>query len=173
MTKLLRYLRITFSAACGITCLLLIVLWVRSYWSVDRVYCRTSGVHEISTWHARGEIILWTNDLRVQDSQYPDGSLRLNSWPIDEYPVRPIKFDYSVLDYGTSYGVPYWFPVLMVVVFAGIPWFTLPKTFNRLAIMSVILIALIIVFLAIGLIAKIEHDLNIAWPPVPENDNPA
>jgi len=30
-----RYLRIAFSVTCGIACVLLVVLWVRSYWSVD------------------------------------------------------------------------------------------------------------------------------------------
>jgi hypothetical protein len=30
-----RKLRIAWSVACGILCLLLIVLWVRSYWSSD------------------------------------------------------------------------------------------------------------------------------------------
>ena len=32
MSRYLRYLRIAFSATCLIACVLLIVLWVRSYW---------------------------------------------------------------------------------------------------------------------------------------------
>ncbi len=35
MRKWLRYLRISFSVLCGIFCLLLIALWVRSFWRVD------------------------------------------------------------------------------------------------------------------------------------------
>jgi hypothetical protein len=35
MSGYLRYLRIAFSAMCGVVCLLLIVLWVRSYWRWD------------------------------------------------------------------------------------------------------------------------------------------
>ena len=35
MSSYLRYLRIAFSAMCGVVCLLLIVLWVRSYWQWD------------------------------------------------------------------------------------------------------------------------------------------
>ena len=30
-----RYVRITFSIACGIACVLLIALWARSYWWID------------------------------------------------------------------------------------------------------------------------------------------
>jgi hypothetical protein len=33
--RLIRSLRIAVSAVCGILCLLLIVLWVRSYWWLD------------------------------------------------------------------------------------------------------------------------------------------
>ena len=35
-----RKLRIAWSVACGIACVLLIVLWVRSYWSCDQVLLR-------------------------------------------------------------------------------------------------------------------------------------
>jgi len=33
-----RYLRIAFSVACGIICLLLSMLWVRSYWKWDDIH---------------------------------------------------------------------------------------------------------------------------------------
>jgi hypothetical protein len=35
---MLRYLRIAFSVTCGIACVLLIVLWVRSYSYMDYAY---------------------------------------------------------------------------------------------------------------------------------------
>src|SRR5688572_16156142 len=35
MSNTLRKLRITFSVLCGIVCLMLIVLWLRSYWWWD------------------------------------------------------------------------------------------------------------------------------------------
>jgi hypothetical protein len=43
MVRFLRYLRIAFSAFCGIAAVLLIVLWVRSYWWADYVYAPSSG----------------------------------------------------------------------------------------------------------------------------------
>jgi hypothetical protein len=39
-----RKLRIAFSVACGIACLLLIGMWVRSYWNLDQVYCQYPGL---------------------------------------------------------------------------------------------------------------------------------
>ncbi len=43
MKRFLRYLRITFSATCLIACVLLIVLWVRSYHWVDEISYRGSN----------------------------------------------------------------------------------------------------------------------------------
>jgi hypothetical protein len=37
MSRTLRYVRITFSAMCAIACVLLCVLWVRSYWWLDEL----------------------------------------------------------------------------------------------------------------------------------------
>ena len=38
MPRFLRYLRIAFSATCVIACVLLIALWVRSYWFADNLH---------------------------------------------------------------------------------------------------------------------------------------
>src|SRR5438105_3321157 len=43
MSRTLRYLRISFSATCLIACVLLIALWVRSYWWVDELHVRLWG----------------------------------------------------------------------------------------------------------------------------------
>jgi hypothetical protein len=45
MSRTLRYLRIAFSALCGIICLLLIVLWVRSYYFNEQVSGPAFGKH--------------------------------------------------------------------------------------------------------------------------------
>src|SRR6185369_457567 len=47
MPRFLRYVRIAFSATCLVACVLLIVLWVRSYWTWDFAFLRlakTDGV---------------------------------------------------------------------------------------------------------------------------------
>ena len=43
MPRYLRYLRIAFSATCLIACVLLIALWVRSYWRDDGLYWNIVG----------------------------------------------------------------------------------------------------------------------------------
>lgn len=42
-----RKLRVTWSAVCGIICLLLIALWVRSYWWFDHLQFPITGVHYV------------------------------------------------------------------------------------------------------------------------------
>ena len=51
MRRFLRYLRIAFSVTCGIACVLLIVLWVRSYWTIDGVsYYGVEDAFVIESW---------------------------------------------------------------------------------------------------------------------------
>jgi hypothetical protein len=59
--NLLRNLRIAFSAICGIACVLLIVLWVRSYWVWDLI--NTTG-YSVSSF--RGHL-----SLDKQVAQFP------------------------------------------------------------------------------------------------------
>ena len=49
-----RRLRIAFSAICGVLCLLLILLWVRSYWWSDRVIDTVS--REVELLSIRGQL---------------------------------------------------------------------------------------------------------------------
>ena len=55
---ILRLLRIAFSAVCGIVCLLLIVLWIRSYWWQDFYSWRLSDNRFSLTASGRGWILL-------------------------------------------------------------------------------------------------------------------
>jgi hypothetical protein len=52
---MLRKLRIAFSATCGIVCLLLVVLWVRSYRWSDDAYCplSSSNILIVNSWRGR------------------------------------------------------------------------------------------------------------------------
>ena len=51
-----RKLRIAWSVGCAIACVLLIVLWVRSYWSADTVSVNTLSrgwAADITSWDGR------------------------------------------------------------------------------------------------------------------------
>jgi hypothetical protein len=65
MRKLLRILRIAFSAACGIACVLSIALWVRSfsYWDDAVLRIGSKAIHPIS---AEARIIIWIQPTTVK-----------------------------------------------------------------------------------------------------------
>ncbi|MCI0334660.1 MAG: hypothetical protein L0228_15700 [Planctomycetes bacterium] len=56
--KKFRKLRIAFSAACGIACLLLIALWVRSYWCFDQTVGPISTDGYLLCQSLRGKLLL-------------------------------------------------------------------------------------------------------------------
>src|SRR5437870_5732379 len=58
MSRYLRYLRIAFSATCLLACVLLIVLWVRSYSYWDELYNPISNKTLIVVESASGRVIL-------------------------------------------------------------------------------------------------------------------
>jgi hypothetical protein len=84
MSRFLRYLRIAFSATCLIACVLLIVLWVRSYWWTYGVNAN-DGIQEFGISMERGELVAalgsvpklslvhfyWESQPVTQDSDMP------------------------------------------------------------------------------------------------------
>jgi hypothetical protein len=58
--RFLRYLRIAFSATCLIACVLLIVLWVRSYSSEDYLYWNIVGHRTVLVGSTHGRLVAYT-----------------------------------------------------------------------------------------------------------------
>src|SRR4051794_26966620 len=56
--RMLRYLRIVFSAFCGLACVLLIALWVRSYYWVDAVTVPISSNRAIAIGTSGGTLVV-------------------------------------------------------------------------------------------------------------------
>ena len=57
-----RKLRIAWSVVCGIACVLLIALWVRSYSSLDEVYGNLTGKQKCTVDSLKGRIkVLWVH----------------------------------------------------------------------------------------------------------------
>jgi hypothetical protein len=99
MRKLLRYLRIAFSALCGVACVLSIVLWVRSfsYWDDAVLRISSKAIHPIS---AEGRIIIWIQPTTfkwgfwldtdpISMHQSPDGGERHAWFSISFWPSGP------------------------------------------------------------------------------------
>jgi len=131
-----RKLRIAWSLVWGVACLLLIVLWVRSYSRWDNLVGPFSGNRWIAARSFRGRLFVgvgpvwvlsweWTSYL---DPQYTDLGV------VGTSPARfPIHMYFSwktdVMGFGTTDDrtaqhvvVPYWFVGLLTSAIAFLPW---------------------------------------------------
>src|SRR5262245_28767768 len=112
-----RKLRIAWSVVWGVVAVLLIALWVRSYWWLDSISYRTSNFD--GTVAARqGEAgFLWIK---------PDKPMRsdlLGFFARSSRPLPPIEHPYFV--WGKKSGLicaPIWLAVLVIAFVSAIPW---------------------------------------------------
>src|SRR5438270_182879 len=101
---LMRYLRIAFSITCRIACVLLIVLWVRSYEDADDVLCFSlPGLDSVT-------LSQWYGDLQ--------GEIDWRDSATGVTPHGPIS---CALPARHIVSIPYWPLVLVATMLAGIP----------------------------------------------------
>jgi len=116
------YLRIAFSATCLVMCVLLIVLWVRSYRWMDHVQLNLPGT--------RGGLISSRGGrLRFTLAENIPGHFAYLSTKVSNSSVTPLTttrlgfaFESSTLATRTDVIIPDWFVVTVSVAFATIPW---------------------------------------------------
>ncbi len=113
-----RKLRIAFSVTCGIACVLLVVLWVRSYREVDIVFPSTE--YRVVVKSEQGKMIFgltedswtlpfWYGCVGLHSSV---GILHERSWDIETSPLIGDRRLY----------VPIWFIASMAGIIAFLPW---------------------------------------------------
>jgi hypothetical protein len=160
MGGMLRKLRIAFSVVCGILCLLLIALWVRSYWNYERLTCLDSSFWEFQS--SRGAIFLdVTTDSRISSSANsrklsfvtrPQSEIEWGpvgtwwSWP--SMTRRPsITRGAPPLVQTISINVPFWLPILTIGIIVGGLWIPWSARFS----LRTLLIATTLVAVVLGL----------------------
>jgi hypothetical protein len=145
MRRWLRYFRIAFSVMCGIACVLLIALWVRSYWWMD----------EITYVHSPAKIIVVVsveglNGVRIGPWQFTGAprSMIQSYWkPRVVYDDNSfLGFRFKATPTTKTAAVPYWFSVLLFGSLAVAPWFRWRFSLRTL------LIATTLVAVVLGLI---------------------
>ncbi len=147
MLRFLRYLRIVSSATCVIACVLLIVLWVRSYQTFDVVNGHLPGVKEIVCSSNCGRITL---GLRNWHSQLPWSlsSLDLNDKSVF-LPKAPRNWFVLVRIPGYLEVVfPHGFSALLTAAVAVVCWLPWSSRFS----LRTLLIATTLVAVMLGLI---------------------
>jgi hypothetical protein len=139
--RFLRYLRIAFSATCLIACVLLIALWVRSYWWAD--FC------EVGVWSRWLKVESFGGQFVIKRYFFEDAGWSLHSYPIEEVVSKEFMTERGLPTFELGLGLlllPYWFLVLSCVVGSTLPWFSYRFTPRTL------LIATTLVAVALGLI---------------------
>jgi hypothetical protein len=142
-----RKLRTAWSVACGLLCLLLIVLWVRSYWrwdSVDSPLPFRNGFHfdsvigrtvlSISPPLPSGQTIkfvAYSNDRQDTD------------FSMFEFPGPLGGLFFRVDSNGLVVVLPYWLPVSFVVLCTVGPWITWRFSLRALLIGMAVVAALL------------------------------
>jgi hypothetical protein len=126
--RLFKILRIVFSAVCGVACVLLIALWVRSYRTVDLIlWPVTSSMPSIvesihGTWYvAKYDCAGPISERIFQTMPIRDEKLV----QIDLHNFAPHGFACSFAANSYSAYVPQWFPILVIGVFGiltAVPW---------------------------------------------------
>jgi hypothetical protein len=160
-----RKLRIAWSVLCGAACVLLILLWVRSYWWNDSVFKRL-GSRELLLQMRLGEVGIWVtptkpSQLPSDDTQWRIGKERpspaFNYFMIEGSRVIPVTgrfgFRYRSNPQNTVAWIPFWAITLPVAGAAGVPWVE-----GRFSLRA-LLIATTLVAMVLGLIVDV-----LKWP---------
>jgi hypothetical protein len=153
-----RYLRIAFSAVCGIACVLLVVWWLRGYWYQDYVSGRVSNSRSIhiTSWHG------WVSFHSIWDTKFLKEPSQLSAWDFTSHFIKPdpifgksalprpgwVWHERNIANRQTSFNmvVPCWSPVLFVAAFAALPWL---GSFRRFSLKT-LLIATTVLAVVLG-----------------------
>jgi hypothetical protein len=137
-----RKLRIAFSAVCLIACVLLIVLWVRSYTIRDGAWLpeKNFGL-EINSLSGRVVLV-------IEFASFIGGE-QFTSFHEQIDPKRTLLLTHDILgfawepcDNALEFGIPFWFVDLTILGIAAAPWIRWSRRFRlRTLLISTTLVA--------------------------------
>jgi hypothetical protein len=139
---MLKYLRIAVTALSLTACVLLIALWVRSYWHSDGLEGGLLG------WFVEGE----STQGQIRGAAYHSGytgAFVVDTFAIGDFEASPLRLDFGYWDGGAGVWVPHWFLTLVCGSFAVAPWLPWLRRFS----VRTLLIAITLVAAALGSIA--------------------
>jgi hypothetical protein len=142
---MLKYLRIAVTALCLTACVLLVALWVRSYWWVDAVYIAQT----YSAASMRGQLYFQPttrySGARRQSSDHQLGAVYTISFRIGG------QDDDVRIDGRADF--PVWMLTLFVTALTAVPWFPWSKRFS----LRTLLIATTLVAVVLGLVMWVSR----------------
>jgi hypothetical protein len=142
MSKTLRYLRIAWSVACGVACLLLITLWVRSYWRADSFHY--AGIQSVGISINPGLISFGRSETDPTLLGPLAYQWRHFSRTNPEVPTRSFGWLWTDTDFVIEF--PIWLSVVICALVSTLSW--IPWHFS----LRTLLIAMTIIAVGLGLI---------------------
>jgi hypothetical protein len=147
-----RKLRIAWSVMCAIATVLLIVLWVRSYWWLDGISSPMSNGLGFQVYSTDGRIVCSEGS--------PAGPTQSKPWELNigyEHTLEGAEASNSVFrgfdilrePCVTRIRGPHWFPVLIFAALTAAPWLRGSRKFS----LRTLLIATTLVAVVLGLVA--------------------
>ncbi len=135
-----RKLRIAWSVGCGIACLLMLALWVRSYWWIEHIGGPLSQTHRLSAWSSDGGMVI-----RVIYAPYG------YNWYLHRTSRSQPGFSASKVRFGSAFQLlpnhielPHWSVVLLSAAFGVVPWI---KPSRRFSLRTLLIITTLIAVL--------------------------
>jgi hypothetical protein len=146
--RISQFLRIGWSVACGILGLMLIVLWVRSYWIGEIVARKTPTGLNTAIGSSFGMAFVSHSKL----STVPPGPFDIHDWQRIQFkPMRNKKLHFEFRATSQFIQAPYNFLVPLVAAVATMPWLTWQFSLRTL------LIALTVVSVTIGVLVAMSR----------------
>jgi hypothetical protein len=128
-----RKLRITFSVVCGISCLLLIALWVRTADNGSNFQEPWCEVRDFAVYSTDG--IIWAVKARFVEYS-PPTDVFVSYYIPPRFQSTPDGYANTAIHKGRGFDaqfwsrwcwfvqVPNWFPIVLAVAFGAAPWIT-------------------------------------------------
>jgi hypothetical protein len=145
MRKYLRYLRIFWTVFCGIACVLLIALWVRSYWYCDTIDRMSPSTIQTTIGSNCGRVYLIQMDMRPLRSR----NTTPHDWTYKGRPAMPpdrkhwVRWVHKTGVFETA--VSHWFVITPAAVLAVAPWILWSKRFSlRTLLIATTLVAVVL-----------------------------
>lgn len=140
-----RKLRITWSVVCGVPCVLLLVLWVRSYWRWD--FIQYEGVVVTREATAQNGFVFFSEQYTQSKGRWRLGSAA-QDYPAELRPHFAIDwYDNSPKDIGFVF--PLWLLILPFAILAMAPWISWKFNIRQLLAITAVF-ALLLGLLAFG-----------------------
>jgi hypothetical protein len=156
MRKLFRNFRIVFSIGCGITFVLLILLWVRSYWWCDIAYYRPGPNAMFLVRSSEGKVSFgdWSRRVGTMGAPPSIGLSRRASYVGERADVDLSGFGKIFREFAydrVGYQVPDWFLVILAAGLGSSFWLSRWK--GRFSLRT-LLIALTLVAALLGMMVR-------------------